>query len=275
MKEKFHSRAFAYLALTFVSTIVLFPVLFTLSTAFKTNSDAESFPPKLFNFNPTDENFRYLFEDSEFWNAVQASVFVAVLTTILVLVVATPLAYSLARTNYPFKKLIVLLLTLVQVTPAIVLMVPLFVLVSQLGLYDKILPQVLILSALTLPFGTWILVAFIKAIPIELEEAAVVDGASSLQVIRLIIAPLLVPGLTTVGIFTLIGAWNEFLVPMIVSESKSMTVTVFITRFITERSIDYGLLAAACAFLFIPVLLFTVLAKRYIVDGLLAGSTKG
>jgi multiple sugar transport system permease protein len=154
-------------------------------------------------------------------------------------------------------------------------MVPLFVLVSQLGLYDKILPQVLILSALTLPFGTWILVAFIKAIPIELEEAAVVDGASSLQVIRLIIAPLLVPGLTTVGIFTLIGAWNEFLVPMIVSESKSMTVTVFITRFITERSIDYGLLAAACAFLFIPVLLFTVLAKRYIVDGLLAGSTKG
>jgi multiple sugar transport system permease protein len=275
MKEKFHSRAFAYLALTFVSTIVLFPVLFTLSTAFKTNSDAESFPPKLFNFKPTDENFRYLFEDSEFWNAVQASVFVAVLTTILVLVVATPLAYSLARTNYPFKKLIVLLLTLVQVTPAIVLMVPLFVLVSQLGLYDKILPQVLILSALTLPFGTWILVAFIKAIPIELEEAAVVDGASSLQVIRLIIAPLLVPGLTTVGIFTLIGAWNEFLVPMIVSESKSMTVTVFITRFITERSIDYGLLAAACAFLFIPVLLFTVLAKRYIVDGLLAGSTKG
>ena len=144
MKEKFHSRAFAYLALTFVSSIVLFPVLFTLSTAFKTNSDAESFPPKLFNFKPTDENFRYLFEDSEFWNAVQASVFVAVLTTILVLVVATPLAYSLARRNYPFKKLIVLLLTLVQVTPAIVLMVPLFVLVSQLGLYDKILPQVLI-----------------------------------------------------------------------------------------------------------------------------------
>jgi ABC-type glycerol-3-phosphate transport system permease component len=275
MREKLHSRLLAYVALVLVSVVVLFPVLFTLSTAFKTNADAESFPPKLFSFKPTSENFQYLFDDSEFWNAVQVSIIVAVLTTIMVLVVATPLAYSLARTNYPFKKLIVLLLTLVQVTPAIVLMVPLFVLVSQLGQYDKILPQVLILAALTLPFGTWILVAFIKAIPIELEEAAVVDGASSLQVIRLIIAPLLVPGLTTVAIFTLIGAWNEFLVPMVVSESKAMTVPVFITRFITERSIDYGLLAAACAFLFIPVLLFTVLAKRYIVDGLLAGSTKG
>lgn len=83
------------------------------------------------------------------------------------------------------------------------------------------------------------------------------------------------PGITTVAIFTLIGAWNEFLVPVIMSESKAKPVTVFITRFITEKNIDYGLLATACAFLFIPVLMFTVFAKKYIVEGLLVGSVKG
>ena len=177
--------------------------------------------------------------------------------------------------NYPGKKLIVLLVTLVQVTPAIVLLVPLFALVSQFGLYDKVITQVLILSALILPFATWILVAFVKSIPYELEEAAFVDGASRLQVIWHIIRPLLTPGIMTVAIFTLIGAWNEFLVPVIMSESKAKPVTVFITRFITEKNIDYGLLAAACSFLFVPVLLFTIFAKRFIVGGLLAGSVKG
>ena len=275
MRDRLYSRIFAYLLLVSISLIVLFPVLYILTTAFKTNVDAEHFPPKLFKFDVTTDNIKYLSENEEFWSAVRVSLSVAILTTVVVLFIATPLAYGLARTRFPGKKLAVLLITLVQVTPAIVLLVPMFSLVSQFGLYDKILPQVLIISALILPFGTWILVAFIKAIPIELEEAAIVDGATHLQVIWLIIRPLLMPGISTVAIFTLIGAWNEFLVPVIMSESKAQPVTVFILRFITEKNIDYGLLATACAFLFIPVLLFTIFAKRFIVEGLLAGSTKG
>ena len=275
MKTKLISKTFAYILLLALSVIVLFPVLYTLSTALKTNADAEHFPPKLFSFEVTNENFRYLWESDEFWAAAQVSLSIAVLTTISVLVVCTPLAYSLARTKFFGKRLAILLITLVQVTPAIVLLVPMFMLVSRFGLYDQILPQVLILTALILPFGTWILVAFIKSIPFELEEAAFVDGASRFQVIWHVIRPLLMPGITTVAIFTLIGAWNEFLVPVIMSESNAKPVTVFITRFITEKNIDYGLLAAACAFLFIPVLMFTVFAKKYIVEGLLVGSVKG
>jgi ABC-type glycerol-3-phosphate transport system permease component len=275
MKARPISKVLAYLLLVFISVIVLFPVFYTLSTAFKTNADAEHFPPKLFKFDVTSENIKYLMGSEEFWAAAKVSLSIAVFTTISVLIVATPLAYSLARTKFFGKRLAVLLITLVQVTPAIVLLVPMFALVSQFGLYDKILPQVLILTALILPFGTWILVAFIKSIPFELEEAAFVDGASRLQVIWHVIRPLLMPGITTVSIFTLIGAWNEFLVPVIMSESKAKPVTVFITRFITEKNIDYGLLATACAFLFVPVLMFTVFAKKYIVEGLLVGSVKG
>lgn len=275
MKARPISKVLAYLLLVFISIIVLFPVVYTLSTALKTNADAEHFPPKLFRFEVTSENIKYLMGSEEFWAAAKVSISIAVLTTVSVLLVATPLAYSLARTRFFGKRLAVLLITLVQVTPAIVLLVPMFALVSRLGLYDKILPQVLILTALILPFATWILVAFIKSIPFELEEAAFVDGASRFQVIWHVIRPLLMPGITTVAIFTLIGAWNEFLVPVIMSESKAKPVTVFITRFITEKNIDYGLLAAACAFLFIPVLLFTVFAKKYIVEGLLVGSVKG
>lgn len=275
MKTSLIGKLSGYFLLISISIIIVFPVYYTLSTALKTNAEAQAFPPKLFNFDVTSENIQYLFDNEEFYEAIKISLLVAIFTTLLVVLAATPLAYSLSRMNYPGKKLIVLLVTLVQVTPAIVLLVPLFALVSQFGLYDKVITQVLILSALILPFATWILVAFVKSIPLELEEAAFVDGASRLQVIWHIIRPLLTPGIMTVAIFTLIGAWNEFLVPVIMSESKAKPVTVFITRFITEKNIDYGLLAAACSFLFVPVLLFTIFAKRFIVGGLLAGSVKG
>jgi ABC-type glycerol-3-phosphate transport system permease component len=269
------SKAFGYLLLISISIVIIFPVYYTLSTALKTNADAEAFPPKLFNFDVTFANIDFLLRNEEFFAAVRISFLVSIFTTLLVVFVATPLAYSLSRMNYPGKKLIVLLVTLVQVTPAIVLLVPLFAIVAQFGLYDKVITQVLILSALILPFATWILVAFVKSIPYELEEAAFVDGASRLQVIWHVIRPLLTPGIMTVAIFTLIGAWNEFLVPVIMSESNAKPVTVYITRFITEKNIDYGLLAAACSFLFVPVLLFTIFAKKFIVGGLLAGSVKG
>jgi ABC-type glycerol-3-phosphate transport system permease component len=275
MKTSFIGKVSGYFLLISISIIIIFPVYYTLSTSLKTNADAQLFPPKLFDFEVTTENIRYLFDNEEFYAAVRISFLVAIFTTLLVVLAATPLAYSLSRMNYPGKKLIVLLVTLVQVTPAIVLLVPLFALVSKFGLYDKVITQVLILSALILPFATWILVAFVKSIPYELEEAAFVDGASRLQVIWHIIRPLLTPGIVTVAIFTLIGAWNEFLFPVIMSESNAKPVTVFITRFITEKNIDYGLLAAACSFLFVPVLLFTIFAKRFIVGGLLAGSVKG
>jgi ABC-type glycerol-3-phosphate transport system permease component len=275
MKSSLVSKVFGYILLISISIVIIFPVFYTLSTALKTNADSQTFPPKLINFDVTSENIRFLARNEDFYDAVQVSFLVAIFTTLLVVFAATPLAYSLSRMNYPGKKLIVLLVTLIQVTPAIVLLVPLFTLVSQFGLYDKIITQVLILSALILPFATWILVAFVKSIPYELEEAAFVDGATRLQVIWHVIRPLLTPGITTVAIFTLIGAWNEFLVPVIMSESNAKPVTVFITIFITEKNIDYGLLAAACSFLFLPVLLFTIFAKRFIVGGLLAGSVKG
>lgn len=275
MKTSFIGKVSGYFLLIAISIVIIFPVFYTLSTALKSNAEAQTFPPKLLNFKPTSENIKYLAGNEEFYAAIKISLLVAIFTTLLVVIAATPLAYSLSRMNYPGKKLIVLLVTLVQVTPAIVLLVPLFALVSKFGFYDKVITQVLILSALILPFATWILVAFVKSIPFELEEAAFVDGASRLQVIWHIIRPLLTPGIMTVAIFTLIGAWNEFLVPVIMSESKAKPVTVFITRFITEKNIDYGLLAAACSFLFVPVLLFTIFAKRFIVGGLLAGSVKG
>ena len=275
MKTSILGKISGYILLISISIIIIFPVFYTLSTALKTNAEAQTFPPRLLNFSPTTENIKYLAGNADFYEAIKISALVAVFTTLLVIFAATPLAYSLSRMNYPGQKFIILLVTLVQVTPAIVLLVPLFAIVAKFGLYDKVITQVLILSALILPFATWILVAFVKSIPFELEEAAFVDGASRLQVIWHIIRPLLTPGIMTVAIFTLIGAWNEFLVPVIMSESKAKPVTVFITRFITEKSIDYGLLATACSFLFIPVLLFTIFAKRFIVGGLLAGSVKG
>lgn len=185
------------------------------------------------------------------------------------------LAYSLVRLDPPGRRVIVGILMLAQVIPVVVLVTPLYEIATRLKLYDNVEFVTLIISALTLPFATWVMIAFLRGIPIELEEAAAVDGATRMRIIWFVVLPLLSPGVATCAIFASIGAWSAFLVPSVIGENSARTLPVVIAGYVSARTVDWGPLAAAASLTLIPVILFTIAAQRLLVSGLTVGGVRG
>jgi len=269
------STTLAYAILAIALVLAVFPLLWTISTSFKTEIQANAYPPVLVGFHPTLANYRYLFaSSSNFYQAAETSIAVTACTTVLAVMIAAPNAYALVRMRVPARRVLVLLLVLVETMPGIVLVTPLFFIVAALHLYDTWLALILVYTSQSIPFATWVLVAFIRGVPIEVEEAAFVDGATRLQTFAHIVLPLVAPGLATVAIFTAIGSWNQFLVPVILGENGAETLTVFVTQFVTEKTIAWGSLSAAVVLVMAPIVVFVIAAQRYLVKGLTMGSVK-
>ena len=253
----------------------IFPIIWTISTSVKQKVDALSIPPKWFNFSPTFENYRTVLSSPEFRGAVRVSLVVTAAATTLTVGVAILLSYALVRMRTPGRRLLVLLLVLAQTIPVVVLVTPLFNLAVKLDLYDNIWLVTVILSALTLPFSTWVMVAFMRSIPVELEEAAFVDGARRFAVLRYVVLPLVKPGIATCAIFSAIGVWSAFLVPSVLGEKDARTLPVVIAGYISARTIDWGPLTAAASLTMLPIILFTIFAQRLLVSGLTIGGVRG
>lgn len=275
MIRRIASTTLAYAILAIALVLAVFPLLWTISTSFKTEIQANAYPPVLVGFHPTLANYRYLFaSSSNFYQAAETSIAVTACTTVLAVMIAAPNAYALVRMRVPARRVLVLLLVLVETMPGIVLVTPLFFIVAALHLYDTWLALILVYTSQSIPFATWVLVAFIRGVPIEVEEAAFVDGATRLQTFAHIVLPLVAPGLATVAIFTAIGSWNQFLVPVILGENGAETLTVFVTQFVTEKTIAWGSLSAAVVLVMAPIVVFVIAAQRYLVKGLTMGSVK-
>lgn len=268
------SGALAYAGLGVALILAVAPVLWTLLTSFKTEVDAIAYPPVLLGFVPTLDNYRQILRSATFYQSATTSVFVTCAATLLAVTIAAPNAYALVRMRVPAKRLLVLLIVLVETMPGIVLVIPLFFIVSAVHLYDSWLALILIYTARAIPFATWILVAFVRTVPVEIEEAAVVDGAGRIRLFGQVVLPLIAPGLATAAIFIAISSWNEFLVPVILGESKAETLTVFITQFVTEKVVAWGPLSAAAVLLMAPIVVFVITAQRHLVRGLTLGSLK-
>ena len=275
MIRRIASTTLAYAILAIALVLAVSPLLWTISTSFKTEIQANAYPPVLVGFHPTLANYRYLFaSSSNFYQAAETSIAVTACTTVLAVMIAAPNAYALVRMRVPARRVLVLLLVLVETMPGIVLVTPLFFIVAALHLYDTWLALILVYTSQSIPFATWVLVAFIRGVPIEVEEAAFVDGATRLQTFAHIVLPLVAPGLATVAIFTAIGSWNQFLVPVILGENGAETLTVFVTQFVTEKTIAWGSLSAAVVLVMAPIVVFVIAAQRYLVKGLTMGSVK-
>lgn len=275
MIRRIASTTLAYAILAIALVLAVFPLLWTISTSFKTEIQANAYPPVLVGFHPTLANYRYLFaSSSNFYQAAETSIAVTACTTVLAVMIAAPNAYALVRMRVPARRVLVLLLVLVETMPGIVLVTPLFFIVAALHLYDTWLALILVYTSQSIPFATWVLVAFIRGVPIEVEEAAFVDGATRLQTFAHVVLPLVAPGLATVAIFTAIGSWNQFLVPVILGENGAETLTVFVTQFVTEKTIAWGSLSAAVVLVMAPIVVFVIAAQRYLVKGLTMGSVK-
>jgi ABC-type glycerol-3-phosphate transport system permease component len=197
------------------------------------------------------------------------------MSTVIVLVVGSLSAYAIARrSSFRGRSSLEALMIAVRALPGIVLLLPLYRLSSFFGLYDSLWALVFIYAGFNLPFAIWLLTSFFRQIPIEIEEAARVDGASNTRIFVKILLPLAMPGMVATGVFIALLAWNEFLIPVIMAGEDAKTLPVFVASFISNRTLDWGPMAAAATIALIPIVIFTVLIQKYLVAGLSSGAVK-
>ena len=265
-----------WLSVAAIVVFCLFPFYWLINISLKTGNDLLSsalFPP-----NPTLKNYQSVFENPDFTAALRNSAVVALSTTVLALTVGSFCAYALARLRLRGKFVILAIVLTISTFPQIAIAAPLFKLWSDIGLFNTWLGLIIPYLTFALPLSVYILVSFFKEIPKDLEEAALVDGATHFEAFRKVVVPLAAPGLATAGILTFIGAWNEFLLAVtLTSSSKARTVPAAIACFTgaTEHEVAYGSIAAASVVISVPLILLVLLFQKRIVAGLTAGAVKG
>lgn len=250
------------------------PIVFTILNSFKTNQQILTQPP-VWIFSPILEHYERIFSDANFpvWFYLKNSMSVSVIGTLLTLLIAFPAAYTMARHNTGGEKYEFWLLS-TRMLPGAVFIIPTYVLFSTLGLVDSIFGLILINLSFNLPLAIWIIRGFIREIPLEIDEAADLDGASTLQIMRKIIFPMTAPGLIAVAVLTFAASWNEYFFSLVFTDLHATTFTVAGQRFMTGHAIMWGEISAAVTIAVIPVIMVAFIFQRFMVKGLSMGAVK-
>jgi ABC-type glycerol-3-phosphate transport system permease component len=265
-----------YGVLAMAALVSLFPLFWTLSTSIKTRNDTFVLPPKFLAFDLTWKNYAAIFGTRGFGQVYLNTVVITLASTLLCVLVSTLAAYALARApRFRSRRTLEVGLILVRAIPAIVIMVPLFTITSELGVYDNHLALILMYAAVNVPFATWLMMSFVEQVPVTLEHGAAVDGARRWQVLWHVVLPLILPGMAATTIFVALLAWNEFLIPVMLAGNSAKTLPVFIAGFISARNLDWGPMAAASSLAILPIAVVTVVAQRWLIAGLSSGAVKG
>lgn len=253
----------------------MFPIFWTISTSLKARIDTFTLPPKFFNFTPTWKNYQLLFSLDGFWKIYFNTIFITLATTALCLVIGSLAAYSLARVKkFRGRSALEILMIIVRALPGIVIILPLYNLSTYFGLYDRAWALILIYTGFNIPFAIWLMTNFFDQVPTEIEDAARVDGASNLQLFTKVLIPLVTPGLVATGVFVALLSWNEFLIPIIMAGESSKTLPILVSSFISNRTLDWGPMAAAATVALLPIVIFTIAIQKWLVVGLSGGAVK-
>jgi len=268
-------KGVVYLLLLGGAVLTTVPLLFMVATALKANVYIIETPPQFIPKHPTLQNFVDAWSLNNFGLFFTNSLIVAISTTILSVLLSAMMAYAFARFVFPGKNLFFFSLLLTLMIPGLMLVIPQFLLAKTLGLLDSRLGLVFVYIATSLALNTYLLRAFFEQLPIELEQAAEVDGASHLVIFTRIVIPLSTPALATVAIFTFLFAWDEFpwAVTAINSDSNK-TLPMAIALFQSAHQTQWGLVFAAALIAIIPVIVVFVVFQRYFVRGLTSGAIK-
>ncbi len=253
------------------------PMYLVLTTSVKVQTDAFSLTPKLLFFEFTWEHYKNVIGGvhQDFLRFFVNSIIVSIGSVIVALGVSIPAGYVLARFEFRGKRAFGIFLLLPRAIPPIAMLLPFFFLWTRLGLMDTLQGLVLIYVQLNLSIGVWMLREFIAEIPRELEEAALVDGCTRLQLIWRIVLPLAAPGIAATAILLLIFSWNEFLFAFSVAGAKARTAPVSVFNFVGVEEVLWGQLHAAGTMVVLPVILFALLVQRRMAAGLTAGAVTG
>jgi multiple sugar transport system permease protein len=253
---------------------VLFPFYWLLMLSLKTQNQAFATPP-LFLFQPTFEHYVDLALNTDFPRFFGNSSIVAIGTVVLSLLLGVPAAYGFSRWRSRTSGWLLAWILLLRMVPGLTYVIPFFLLYKQLDLLDTHVGLVLIYTIFNLALVIWCMQAFFDDVPRTLEESAYVDGATRRQAFLRIVLPLAAPGLAATAVLCFLFSWNEFLFALIVTRFEARTAPVGITNFMAYEGVEWGRVAAGSVIILIPVLLFAVVVRRYLVRGLLAGAVKG
>lgn len=255
----------------FIVLVFSFPFIWMILASFKTQAQIMS-PAQTFVFKPTGKNYLEVFEQYNFIKYIVNSLVVAVGSTLGSLLLGLPAAYAIAR--YRLQGLGLLLLV-ARIIPAITFLIPWFILFSQIKLIDTYIALILSHMLVGMPFIAWIMISFFDALPLEIEEAAMIDGCSRLRVFLNIVLPVSGAGIITSSLLSVIFSWNNFMFSLILAGEKTKTLPVAVFNFISYSDVNWGGLMAAACIITLPVLIIALIAQRYIVSGLAAGAVKG
>ncbi len=266
-----------YVALLGFIAFLSFPLLWMLSTSFKGPRELVALIPSLIPVAPTLENYGTAFSEQDLVQSARNSLQLSLGNAILTVLVALPAAYGLARYATILRRLTMGWILVSQIFPLILIIIPLFLILKTLHLLDSLSGLLIVYLVWSLPFTLWMLQTYVKAIPLELEEAASIDGAGRLRILRSIILPLLAPGIVVAALFAFISGWNEFFFALVVLQSpEHATLPLTLARFIgAEGVVRLGPLAAASLVATLPSLVFFAIIQRHLRSGLLAGGVKG
>lgn len=264
-----------------VAMFAVFPVFWMVSTSLKPNREIFSATPQPLPHKPTLQHYRGILGGDlvpgvNFTDFFVNSALVAVATVVLSGLLALLAATAVARFRFRLRTSLLIMLLVVQMIPLEALVIPLFLMIRRLGLYNTLPSLVLVYLGFSLPFAVWMLRGFVAAAPRDLEEAAAIDGANRWQAFWRILLPLVAPGLVATSIFSFITAWNELIFALtFISTEDRYTLPVAMTYFFGRDDTAWGAVMAASTLLTLPVMVFFVLVQRRMVSGLVAGAVKG
>jgi ABC-type glycerol-3-phosphate transport system permease component len=268
-------RVLLYLCILVLVLFILLPFAWILITSFQRSDYLMSVPPKVAVKTFNLDFYRQLFANQNFRLALSNSVITITISSLLGMVIAAMGGYVIGCFRIKRKSIILFILLSVQLLPAMVLLIPLFMILSTYQLVDTFMGLIVVYLAFQVPVGIWILRGFFFAIPYDLFEAAKIDGSSQLRVFFSVALPLARPGIISVGLFTFINGWNDLLIPLIVTVFRRSMLTVYAASFGGLYDTNYGGAAAVAILSAIPTTIIALIFKKQLVSGLTAGAIKG
>lgn len=274
-KPSLQQKIIYYSLLVLLAIVILFPVYYMLIISLKLPRDIYR-SPSLLPVNATLQNYEDLFFKDGFLINIRNSIVVSGMATFVSVTFSSMAAYSLVRLRYLYRDWIGRLILFTYLTPSAMLFIPLSVIIARMQLGNTLHGLIFVYLTFAAPLSTWLLMGYFKGIPVDLEEQAMVDGATRIQAFLRILLPLSAPGLIAVSVFTFTAAWNELLFGLIFITSQDLrTVPVAISYLITGDVFRWGLIMAGAVAAAVPVMVLYYLAQRFMVQGLSAGAVKG
>lgn len=280
-----------WLLLGLVFVVAMFPLFWIVTSSFKSRADVISSTPTYIpwlQYQPTLENYRAIFVSpigeggpstatqnvSEFRNRLLNSVVITSISTLLAVIIGTLTAYAISRYTIILKNDLMFFILSTRMLPPIVVLIPIFVLFSNLGLRDSYSGLILLYISINLPFVVWIMKGFFDEIPVEYEEAAMIDGYSRFQAIYKIVLPEALPAMAATAVFSIIVSWNEFVFANFLNRDAASTVPPFLNSIIGVGAVEWGRLAAASVVFVLPVVVFTFLVRNHLLRGVTFGAVR-